>query len=40
METVKWAEYLQETFATMKHTPVAFVTAMVGKNVKKLVNLS
>jgi GTP-binding protein len=40
MEMGRWAEYLVAAFPTMRHVPVAFVTAKTGRNVKKLVNLS
>lgn len=37
MPTGRWAEYLRETFATMWHVPIAFITGMTGKNVQKLL---
>ncbi|MDO5307999.1 MAG: ribosome biogenesis GTPase Der [Planctomycetia bacterium] len=37
MPTSRWADYLRETFATMWHVPIAFVTGMTGKNVPKLL---
>ncbi len=40
MTTEKWAEYLFETFASMRHVPVAFITAMDGKNIRQLINLA
>ncbi|MFV0445305.1 MAG: ribosome biogenesis GTPase Der [Planctomycetaceae bacterium] len=40
MEMGKWSEYLQREFPTMKHVPVAFVTAKDGRNVRKLINLA
>jgi GTP-binding protein len=40
MEMAKWADYLAKEFPTMRHTPVAFVTAKTGRNVKKLINLA
>ena len=40
METESWADYLFETFASMRHVPIAFITAMTGRNVKKLINLT
>jgi GTP-binding protein len=40
MEITKWVEYLQREFPTMKHVPVAFVTAKEGRNVRKLINLA
>jgi len=38
--TEKWAEYLMESFAHMRHVPVAFITGQSGRNVKKLINLA
>ncbi len=40
MTTEKWADYLVKHFATMRHVPIAFVTAQTGRNVKKLINLT
>lgn len=37
MPTERWADYLRETFATMWHVPIAFITGMTGKNVSKLL---
>lgn len=37
MPTERWGEYLRETFATMWHVPIAFITGMTGKNVSKLL---
>lgn len=36
--TGDWAEYLRDTFRTMQYMPVAFITALTGKNVKTLCN--
>jgi GTP-binding protein len=36
--TEKWVTYLHETFRTMWHVPIAFVTGQTGKNVKALLN--
>ena len=36
--TQQWGDYLLETFPTMAHVPVAFITAKTGKNAKRLVN--
>ncbi len=36
--TEQWGDYLLETFPTMEHVPIAFITAKTGKNVKRLVN--
>ena len=38
MATERWVKYLRDTFRTMWHVPVAFVTAQTGKNVKALLN--
>lgn len=38
MPTERWATYLRETFRTMWHVPIAFITAQTGKNVKALIN--
>ncbi|QDU37768.1 GTPase Der [Maioricimonas rarisocia] len=40
MTTEKWAEYLTHNFATMRHVPIAFITAKDSKNIKKLINLT
>lgn len=40
MTTEAWAEYLLQTFPTMRYVPVAFLTAKEGRNVRKLVNLA
>jgi GTP-binding protein len=40
MEMKKWSDYLLKEFATMRHVPVAFVTAKDSRNVKKVVNLA
>jgi len=34
----RWVRYLRDTFRTMWHVPIAFVTGQTGKNVKALVN--
>ena len=36
--TEEWAKYLHDTFPSMWHVPVAFITGKTGKNVKKLLN--
>lgn len=36
--TEKWAQYLYDTFRTMRHVPIAFITGQTGKNVKALIN--
>ncbi|MCH7687477.1 MAG: GTP-binding protein [Planctomycetes bacterium] len=40
MTSEKWTEYLFKTFGTMRHVPIAFLTAQEGRNVKPLVNLA
>ncbi|ODA27959.1 ribosome biogenesis GTPase Der [Planctopirus hydrillae] len=39
-EMEAWNEYLLQNFASMRHVPLAFITGMTGKNVKKLINLA
>ncbi len=38
MPTERWADYLRDTFPSMWHVPIAFITGMTGRNVKKLIN--
>jgi len=38
MPTEKWVAYLHDTFRTMPHVPIAFITGQTGKNVKALLN--
>jgi GTPase len=38
MPTERWADYLRDTFPSMWHVPIAFITGMTGKNIKKLIN--
>lgn len=38
MPTEKWVEYLRESFSSMGHVPIAFITGQTGKNVKALLN--
>jgi len=38
MPTENWVNYLRDTFKTMWHTPIAFITGQTGKNVKALIN--
>jgi GTP-binding protein len=38
MPTEKWVSYLRDTFRTMWHVPIAFITGQTGKNVKALLN--
>jgi GTPase len=38
MATERWVRYLRESFASMWHVPIAFITGQTGKNVKALLN--
>ena len=38
MPTERWVRYLRDTFQTMWHVPIAFITGQTGKNVKALLN--
>ncbi len=38
MTTQVWADYLRDTFPTMWHVPIVFITGQTGKNVKLLLN--
>jgi GTP-binding protein len=38
MPTEKWVHYIRDTFRTMHHVPIAFITGNAGKNVKALLN--
>lgn len=38
MPTDRWVRYLRDTFKTMWHVPIAFITGQTGKNVKALLN--
>ena len=38
MPTEKWVRYLNDSFRTMRYTPIAFITGETGKNVKALLN--
>lgn len=38
MDTEVWADYLRDTFPTMWHVPIAFITGQTGKNVKFLLH--
>jgi GTP-binding protein len=40
MTSGAWGDYLLAAFNTMRHVPVAFVTAKNGRNVKTLINLA
>jgi GTP-binding protein len=38
VSTDDWVKYLHDTFRTMHHVPIAFVTGKTGKNMKALLN--
>ena len=38
MPTERWVRYLRDSFQTMWHVPIAFITGQSGKNVKMLLN--
>ena len=38
MPTGKWVNYVRDSFQTMWHVPIAFITGQTGKNMKALVN--
>jgi GTP-binding protein len=38
VHTEKWVQYLHDTFRSMWHVPIAFITGQTGKNVKALLN--
>ena len=38
MPTERWADYLRDNFSTMWNVPIAFITGMDGRNVKKMLN--
>jgi len=40
MPTERWANYLRETFPTMSHVPIAFITGQSGRNIKMMLNHS
>ncbi len=40
MTTEKWVKYLLDTFSSMRHVPIAIITAKDGRNIRKLVNLA
>ncbi len=40
MPTERWVSYLRDTFQTMWHVPIAFITGQTGKNMKMLLNHS
>jgi GTPase len=40
MTTEKWANYLIKSFASMRHVPIAILTAKDGRNIRQLINLT
>lgn len=36
----RWAKYLLNTFASMRHVPIAVLTAKDGRNIRKVINLA
>ncbi len=40
MPTGKMAQYIQSTFPSLAHVPIAFITAQTGKNVQPVLNLA
>lgn len=40
MTSEKWANYLIRSFGSMRHVPIAFLTAKDGRNIRKLINLT
>ena len=40
MTIEKWAEYLIKSFGSMRHVPIAILTAKDGRNIRKLINLT
>lgn len=40
MTTDKWAQYLIRSFSSMRHVPIAILTAKDGRNIRKLINLT
>lgn len=40
MTMEKWGEYLMHQFASVRHAPIAFITAKDKRNIRKLVNLA
>ncbi len=39
MTAEKWVDYLMKAFSSMRHVPIAILTAKDGKNIRKLLNL-
>ena len=40
MTSEKWAEYLMIQFQSLRYVPIAFITAIDSRNIKKLINLA
>ncbi len=40
MTAERWSTYLVASFASMRHVPIAVLTAKTGKNVKRIINLA
>ena len=40
MSIEKWGEYLVHNFASMRHVPIAVLTAKDGRNIRQLINLT
>ncbi|MBM83664.1 MAG: ribosome biogenesis GTPase Der [Planctomycetaceae bacterium] len=40
MTNEKWTEYLTKTFGSVRHAPLAFITAIDSRNIKQLINLA
>ena len=40
MTTEKWSKYLMTAFSSMRHVPIAIITAKDGRNIRKLINLA
>ncbi len=38
--TSEFVEYMRDTFPSLKHIPISFITAKTGKNVQQLLNLA
>ncbi len=40
MSMEKWTEYLKKTFSSMRHVPIAYITAKDDHNTKRVINLA
>lgn len=40
MTTERWVDYLMKSFSSMRHVPIAILTARDGRNIRKLLNLA